>query len=569
MQILIYNYEIMKNKIYYYLILGVCLASCQIDPLPIQDQTTEDLWSHSTYGEGILTNAYSGLNPGYQINMDYYTDNAVPSQPGTNALALGSWTLEASPIGNWENSYNRIKYLNLYIQNGEDLIYSVSDKVKDSILKSNRIGEAYFLRAWYQAELLKNYAGKPEGGSEVLGFPIVTTVLEQGDDLDLPRNTYQECVAQIAEDCDAAIDLLPNTYSDGSDPFEGLGNRGRASSLAALALKARVYLNAASPAYGDSSQVLWERAATAAYEAIEASGGLVNLANYNNFNNAASFDNIWIQPTYIGTGMESTYYPPSLYGNGACNPSQNLVDEFPTKDGYPVTESAIYDEANPYLNRDNRFYRFIFFNGDDYNGTTVETYDGGNDAPGGFNQQGTRTGYYMKKLLSKNVRLEPGNVNGDIKFYVYLGKTELYLNFAEAANEAYSPDGADLGYSAADVMAKVRMRAGIDSDPIAADYQDQYMQDQISAGKEAFRDFIQNNRRIELSFEGFRFWDIRRWNKPLNHTIEGVKIIRNAGVDTYNYINVENHTFQDYMRYAPLPFAQTLIMNNLKQNAGW
>lgn len=561
----------MKHKIYYYLIFGIFLTSCQIDPLPIQDQTTEDLWSHSTYGEGILANAYDGLNTVYPVTMDYYTDNAVPSQPGTNSLALGSWNVESSPIGNWAYTYDKIKYLNLYIENGADLIYSVSDKVRDSTLKSNRMGEAYFLRAWYQAELLKNYAGKPEaGGSEVLGFPIVTTVLEQGDDLDLPRNTYEECVAQIVQDCDAAIAVLPLKYNGGSDVFTGLSNRGRASGLAAMALKARVYLNAASPAYGSSTQALWERAATAAAEAIDASGGLTDLAPYNNFNDATSFDNIWIQPTYQGTGLESTYYPPSLYGSGSCNPSQNLVSIFPAADGYPVESSSLFDPEDPYLNRDERFYRFIFFNGDVYNGTTIKTYIGGADAPGGLSQQGTRTGYYMKKLLSKNVKLDPSNATADIKFYVYLGKTELYLNFAEAANEAYGPDGNALGYSAADVMARVRMRAGIDSNTVTPEYDDQYMLDQASAGTETFREFIQNNRRIELCFEGFRFWDIRRWNKALNHTIEGVQITRDlVNGDTYNYFNVENHTYQDYMRYAPLPYSQTLIMSNLKQNAGW
>ncbi|GGF74734.1 starch-binding protein [Wenyingzhuangia marina] len=570
MQILTNNYKIMKHKILYYLILGFFFTACDIDPLPIQDQTTEELWSHSTTGEGILTNAYTNLNTGYPIFMDYYTDNAVPSTPGDNQLALGSWTVESSPIGNWNNNYTTIKYLNLFIENGTDLVYGVSDKQRDSILKSNRVGEAYFLRAWYQSELLKNYAGKAEGTSEVLGFPIVTTVLKQDDNLDLPRNTYEECVAQIANDCDKAIELLPIKYDGGTDVYTGIINRGRASGLAAMALKARVYLSAASPAYGDATKALWERAATAAYEAIEASGGLVDLDNYNNFNDIQSFDNIWVEPEYSANGFERTYYPPSLFGAGVCNPSQNLVNEFPTLDGYPIDNTtSMYDSDQPYSNRDNRFYRFIFFNDDNYNGTTIETFVGGNDASGGLNQQGTRTGYFMKKLTSKNVNLEIGQNTTDSKFYVYLGKTELYLNFAEAANEAYGPNGTEFSFSAADVMAKIRMRAGIDSDPITAEMQDQYMDDQVLAGKDAFRDFIKSNRRIELCFEGFRFWDIRRWNESLNHTIRGVEITRGTNGDEYDYFDVENHTFSDYMRYAPVPFSQTLIMNNLKQNAGW
>ena len=560
----------MKHKIFYYLIFGIFLTSCDIDPLPIQDQTTEDLWSHSTYGEGILANAYANLSGGYPVDLDFYTDNAVPKQPGSNALALGTWNLESSPIGSWDRNYNIIKYLNLYIENGADLIYSVSDKERDSILKSNRMGEAFFLRAWYQADLLKTYGGKAEGETEVLGFPIVTSVLQQGDDLDLPRNTYEQCAMQIAKDCDEAIKLLPVTYSNGTDPYTGLSNRGRASDLAAYALKARVLLNAASPAYSTSTKALWERAAIAAKEAIDAAGGLVDLAAYNNFNDANSFDNIWIQPTYTGNALERSFYPPTLYGNGNCNPSQNLVDVFPAADGYPISLSSNYDAANPYSNRDERFYRFIFYNGDNYNGNIIKTYIGGDDAPGGLTQLGTRTGYYMKKLLSKDVRLNPNDQTTAVKFYVYLGKTELYLNFAEAANEAYGPNGMDLGFSAAEVMAKIRLRAGIDSDPVTPGMQDQYLADQATAGTNAFRALIKADRRIELCFEGFRFWDIRRWNENLNHTITGVKITRDlVNGDTYSYETVENHTYQDYMIYAPLPFSQTLIMNNLKQNLGW
>lgn len=560
----------MKQRILIGLAFTAFLMACDIDPLPIQDQTTDELWSHSTYGEGILANAYVNLNANYPVNLDYFTDNAVPSQPGTNALALGSWGVESSPIGNWQRNYNMIKYLNLYIENGADLIYSVSDKQRDSILKSNRMGEAYFLRAWYQADLLKTYGGKSDESSEVLGFPIVTTVLQQGDNLDLPRNTYEECTLQIVADCEEAISRLPITYSNGTDPFTGLPNRGRASALAAYALKTRVLLNAASPAYSESTQAQWERAAKAAYEAIEAAGGLADLDDYGNFNDANSFDNIWIQPTYNGNGLEYNFYPPSLYGQGYCNPSQNLVDVFPAEDGYPIASSPVYDEDNPYVNRDERFYRFIFYNGDNYNGTIIKTYTGGDDATGGLTQLGTRTGYYMKKLLSKNVSLNPNNVTSDVKFYVFLGKTELYLNFAEAANEAYGPADGSLGFSALDAVKKIRERASIDSDENMLGLQDAYLANRASAGKQAFRSFIQDERRLELCFEGFRFWDIRRWEQPLNHVIRGVEITRDVVIgNSYNYFTVETHTFQDYMIYAPLPYDQTLIMSNLKQNAGW
>lgn len=513
------------KRIIFIIILAVSLGSCDfLDPRPIQDQTSEDLWSHATYGEGILTTAYADLQSNFPIDMDYYTDNAVPNTPGANNLALGSWTVQNNPIGNWDNCYKNIRYLNLFIEHATDLVYKVSDSYKDSVLNVHRMGEAYFLRAWYQWQLLRDYGGYAEGESTALGFPIVNTVLEQGDELDLLRNTYEECVEQIANDCDSAIKVLPLDYLNGTDEYTGLLNRGRGSALAAMTLKARMYLYAASPAYSSPDQAKWQRAARAAAEAIEAAGGLTDLEDFGNFNDATSPDNIWIYPTWVGNWMESTYYAPSLYGSGYCNPAQNLVDAFPAMDGYPIETSSVYNSSLPYKKRDGRFERFIFFNEDNYNGTYIRTVEGGADAPGGLSQQGTRTGYYMKKLLSKNVRLTPGNVTSDVHFYVFMGKNELYLNFAEAANEAYGPTDASLGISAVQALQKIRKRAGIDSDPSAESYQDSYLDEEAAKGADAFREVIKNERRLELCFEGHRFRDIRRWNDPLNHTIKGVRI---------------------------------------------
>ena len=716
----------MKRIILIFLATVMVTAACEyLEPRPIQDLSTDELLSVADYGEGLLSAAYRNLYPSYDINSEFFTDNAVPSTAGSNILALGGWTLETNPIGDWDLWYTSIEYCNHYLELGKDLLYSVSDPTLNEILQKNRRAEAFFLRAWYHWQLLKTYGGYAAGESEALGIPVVTKILTTEDNLDIPRDSYEDVVAQIVEDLDSAIAVLPITYS-GSSVTDNITNRGRASVLAAMALKARVYLYAASPAYGPSSQALWERAAAAAAEAIDAAGGLTDLDSYENFNDFSSFDNIWIEPPFSSNDWEEDYYPPSLYGGGSCNPSQDLVDAFPAADGYPVGESAAYNENFPYSNRDPRLVRFVFYNGDNYNGTYVRTYEGGPDAPGGLSQEGTRTGFYMKKLLSKNVRLTPGDVTSDDKFYAYLTKVELYLNFAEAANEAFGPTDVTYVFSAAEALAKVRERAGIDSDNATGGYQDQYLDDQAVAGQNAFRDLVNNERRIELCFEGFRFWDIRRLNKPLNHTVRGVEIVEatvpvlpgisnialeseasadfvspysrlsrvndgsisgsafhnwpsyetwryvqydfpdyfkvpgtgdvynidsivvhwweecptcgvqypdsiylevwdldlndwvevwndydgatedywpltfdpavstnsmrlhfrddascgirewlvwgvpdNAASFDYEYGNVENHTYQDYMRYVPLPYSQTLIMNNLKQNSGW
>jgi len=568
----------MRN-IFIILVSVFVLMSCEyLDTRPIQDLSTDELWSHSSYGEGLLSRAYSNLNTTWDVESEYYTENAVPNVPGTNLLALGGWTLEGNPIGSWDSWYTSIRYLNEFIENGSDLLYSVTDPVKDSTLQSNRIGEAYFLRAYYQWMLLKTYGGFVEGETEAKGFPIVTEILAPGDELNRPRNSYEECVAQIADDCDSAALRLPLRYNNGTNPYNGNANRGRGDRLSALTLKAFTYLWAASPAYGPSTFELWDRAAKAAYAAIVASGGVNNLSsNTNTLNNwyrqPATTDFIWIAPSYTSNSLEAAYSTPSLYGNGLCNPSQNFVDAFPTRNGYPIDDPANtqYDPLAPYNNRDQRLPLNVFYNGMVFRSTPVETFDGGKDAPGGISIQGTRTGYYMRKLLTEAVSLTPGSTSSAERFYVFLHKTELYLAFAEAANEAYGPSDATLGSSAYDVMARVRRRAGIDADLVASGNQDPYMVAQRDAGKDAFREFIKNERRIELAFEGRRFYDLRRWNEPLDHTVTGVQIIKDAGTGalTFNYRDVEDHTFQDYMRYVPVPYLQTLNMSNLKQNAGW
>ncbi|MBN1925421.1 MAG: RagB/SusD family nutrient uptake outer membrane protein [Prolixibacteraceae bacterium] len=537
------------------------LAACDfLEPRPIEDLKTEELWSHADYGEGILTTVYANLDIALDVTSDYYTDNAVPNITGANRLALGSWTVENNSIGEWGEYYTMIKYLNLFIENGKTLPYNVTDAFKDSLYRVHRVGEAYFLRAWYEWKLLQNYGGIVDG--EALGFPIVTEALEIGDDLDLPRDTYEDCVAQIITDCDSAISIVTYDYTSSRDPYVGVKNRGRASGIAAEALKARVLLYAASPAFNNSTQASWERAANAAAECINNSGGLTDLQAYGDFTDGGNFENIWVSSTYSRNDWEQSYYPPSLYGSGECNPSQNLVDAFPASDGYPIGQSAAYSASKPYENRDARFERFVFHNGTEYGGKVVNTYMGGDDAPGGLLKQGTRTGYYLKKFLSTAVDLTPGVNSFAYHFVTYLNRAELYLNFAEAANEAFGPTDARLGISALDAIKKIRKRG-------LGDIADNYLTEQAGLGKDAFRELIQNERRIELCFEGHRFWDVRRWNLPLSHTVKGMKITKSGDNLTYQQVDVEEHTYEDYMRYVPVPYDQTLIMDNLAQNAGW
>jgi hypothetical protein len=142
--------------------------------------------------------------------------------------------------------------------------------------------------------------------------------------------------------------------------------------------------------------------------------------------------------------------------------------------------------------------------------------------------------------------------------------TEVLLNYAEAANEAWGPTGDPngLGFTAKIKIAELRARAGITAP-------DPYLQGITDAG--VLRELIRNERRVELCFEGFRFWDIRRWENGavnISNPATGVQIINNLGVLTYNYLQVEPRIYEPFMIYGPIPYNETLKYNII-QNAGW
>ena len=170
----------------------------------------------------------------------------------------------------------------------------------------------------------------------------------------------------------------------------------------------------------------------------------------------------------------------------------------------------------------------------------------------------TRTGYYLKKLLRQDVNLSTTTTTEQLHYKPRIRYTELYLIYAEAANEAWGPtSNGSYGFSAFDVIAAIRERAGI-TQP------DTYLES-IRNDKEAMRELIRNERRIELCFEGFRFWDLRRWGLELTEPARGVSIENSIP----EVITVEQRNYQEYMQYGPVPYNELLKFQALEQNRGW
>jgi len=263
--------------------------------------------------------------------------------------------------------------------------------------------------------------------------------------------------------------------------------------------------------------------------------------------------------TIVNTStLEIANYPPSLFGNGRVNPTQNLVDAFPMANGYPITNPASgYVATNPYANRDPRLRNYIVVDGTTMRSTTIRTKSDNptNDAVD-YLPTSTRTGYYMRKLLNENVNANPSGINTAKHYPVHIRYTELFLIYAEAANEAWGPEGkGTFGFSARDVLAAIRKRAGITQPDV-------YLTS--ITGKDDMRKLIRNERRLELSFEGFRFWDLRRWKENLTEPAKGVIITNNV----FNIRTVENRQYSDFMYYGPIPILEALKAN-LQQNKGW
>lgn len=590
------------------LILLACIwgsiASCEdvLEPKLTNEWSSKTVWTNPDMAQAVLTQVYADLMVApdhYDDNfLDAATDNALTRNYGSSVYraSMGAFSRSLNPLGNWSDMYDKIQTINLFMENGvtDDVVYNRVSEATDRAIKTRLLGEAYFLRAWCSFKLLQTYGGRTDDG-EVLGYTIVDHFIgdkEAAEPTQFRRDSYKDCVAQIVSDCEEAFKRLPLTYT-GDDVVTGKSKIGRACGLAADALKVKALLYAASPAYQDINvirlngmgdftvldeatyQAGWERAALFADEVLKDEGinytftamSAKDLADAGS-DTPADF----IFRTYMGLvhGPETRHYPPFYLGNAQTIPSHNLAASFPAKNGYPITDTrSLYDPQDPYqIARDNRFKMNLYYQGCKFGAydSNIDVSEGGKDSES-FHIFASRSGYYLSKFLSttqKNM-LDPIQTLNSRHFNPLLRKTEVWLNYAEAANEAWGPEGKGEGcrYSAYDVLRIVREKSGGITDT-------GYLSEVASQGKDAFRKLIQNERRIEFAFEDQRFWDLRRCLLPLNIPLEGMKVTRMNDGLKYEPVEIEKRPL-DALRYyyLPLPNDELLKNPNLKNNMGW
>lgn len=510
-----------------------------------------------TYAYSLLPEGLNRFSGGALLGAA--TDDACFAIESSNIQQFnnGSWNALSNPDNVWDRYFAGIAKCCTLLENSNHINLDISrlDPAKrveyENNLKDIRMwrAEAHFLRAYFNFELLKRYGP----------IPIIKSTLDINKDYsDTPRPTMKEVVEFIANDCDMAADSLELTpWRNMNDAF------GRATKGAALALKSRLLLYAASPLYVDfgdideankpSDATLWKAAADAAKAVIDLNQYELAPAYDDLFKN--DFQNkeyIFVRRYPSNSDFEKSNFPVSYGGKGGTNPSQNLIDDYEMLDGTAFDWSDPVKAAHPFENRDERLLATVLMNGVLFKGKRIATYPGGTDAMP--NPNATKTGYYLRKFLNENVNIQTGG-GSDGHVVPLFRLAEIYLNYAEALNE-YDPTNPDIAV----YLNKIRERVSLPDVP-------------SGLTQEQMRTLIHHERRVELAFEEHRFWDVRRWkvaSSTLGAPVKGVKITQDdAGNFTYSPVQVEQRVFQPKMYWYPIPQSEVLKLHHWEQNKGW
>lgn len=552
----------MRMKKYIVLLAG-CLglnAACR-DFLELDESqyhTREYQFATFERTKQVATNVYGYVRDGLadvaSTMRDAATDDAVYAWP-TNGIKRyydGSWSAMNRIDDQWEYYYAAVAAANYFLENCPsdfpDSRYQENYKEKIEQLRNYPL-EVRALRAYFHFELLKRY------NRIILADRSFSTAEVNG----LEPAAYREAAAWIAGECDSVIPYLPVSYRNTTK-----GELARVTKGMALALKARVLLYAASPLNnpaGDKAE--WLKAAAAAKDLIDS--GIYQLTAEETTNNPEAAGLIFGKWNGANNDFERANFPIGYEGgnSGVC-PSQNLAEAFDLRDGTPFDWNNEQHRALALLpaQRDPRFGKTLLVNGQLFKGLMLETFvNGRNGSP---KEGATPTSYYLRKHLKEETSLVAGSETSYPHVFPLFRYAEVYLNYAEALLEAEKdPEytGAESGtvytLSPHEAVNRVRNRAGMPDLP-ALPYAD-------------FRRRLRNERRVELAFEGHRFWDIRRWKTgAATETVYGLSITSDAaGGWNCRRVVVQERPWNEKMNFYPIPDSEVFKNSRLVQNEGW
>ncbi|TCC87969.1 RagB/SusD family nutrient uptake outer membrane protein [Pedobacter frigiditerrae] len=559
------------KPLYITLCATLALTSCEKNFLEVEPTdriSTTSVESDTTIFEAYVLNRYigprlqekesEGSNPGFGRGFEYsmmssYTDESIYNNDD------GSWLIQRGQISPdnlgstgsfWSRSYRGIRECNYAL--------SVLSKITMSAGHKKMIeGELKFIRAYRYHDIIRNY-----GRAVLIGDKVTQLSDNLQDPALFKRATLQESMNYAIAQLDEAAAALPANNT-------GTWQLGRATKGAALALKSRLALYAASPLYNAGT---WIAATSAAQAVISLNKYGIYTGGYNkmflvNETNEVIFERLFTTNARH-VCLEIANGPNGYGGWGGNTPLQNLVDDYQMVSGKPITDpTSGYLASQPYANRDPRFGYTVIYNGAPYRTRSLEAFiPGGKDSKDGdSNWNTTKTGYYLKKFMNDSYPIDnPWDVAG-MQPWIYMRYAEVLLNFAEAANEAYGPDVIPAGsaMSARQAINLVRARPDVNMPALAA-----------GISQAEMRDAVKYERRVELAFEEHRYYDVRRWkiadiveNKPA----AGIIVTKSGSNFTYAAKSaLDGKLFTAKQYWLPIPRAEILASGNkLEQNADY
>lgn len=595
---------------------AMALSSCNLDYNEYTAYDKEYIQRSFSYVGGLMTKIYNDIDTDWGnlsgAMLSSATDESEYSHDGNSIEDFynGNWSAVNPHQTIWSSAYEGITYCNEVIDNWTGLSFDQfklnKDYDKQMYLYNNYPYEARWARAYFYYTLVRQYGGVPFKEHNTTGD--VETAL--------PRSSADDIFNFIDRECDDIEDKIIEDYAGDRELILAKAETGRANRYAVLALKAQAALYHASPLYtqektADEKKNLWAAA-------VIANKKLIDAAEAKGYGLAATLDTLWCTEYYSNaqsskeilfarrTSSANTfegYNFPVGYssGQGGNCPTQDLVDAFECTDGKSIAESSLYDPTNPYENRDPRLKMTVVLNGDAwpkdlaaYNSAhpTIETYVGGYHSRTGSaagKSYATTTGYYLKKFCNKNqiLRARSGysvttSPHGWLTFRMggmYLNYAEaLYLYFKACGNANAADASGTVEYTDADGnTVTVTIPSSQTAAKMASMTRTRSQMPAFSTGmsNDEFWQEYKNERRVELAFEGHRFYDVRRWmedgDKFMNiHRMEIT--LNDDGTYTYNKVAVTRGDGQWQSKWNLFPFSQTEIMksgNKIVQNPGW
>ena len=577
-------------------LLGVPACNGVLDLTPTDQLSDAAVFADPKLTQAFLNDMYRGMGHGlYEIMLasvsdethfihDYHTSEIVTSIITSSYRAA----LDDPRFShfNWSSNFSRISQTNIFLSHIDATTF-------DAAWKQRMKGEAYFLRAYFYHNLMRMYGG----------VPLITKVYGLNEDYKVARNSFKETVDFIVANADSAAALLPTSYT-GADV-------GRATKGAALALKARVLLYAASDLYNvnpsanaltgyttpQDRTALWRAAKNAAQAVMDlGSYGLFRPTPASSQEAAQNYADLFLQKTsqeaimsrFFLTTRDDGAYPnrddgPNGYHTwGGNTPIQNLVDDYRMADGSKFDWNNPAHAAAPYQNRDPRFYGSILHDGAPWRARptdvknldpagTIQTFrqlklsDGSvvagldtRDSPV-ENWNGAYSGYYLRKFIDPSLNAQFTRQEVPWIFFRY---AEVLLNYAEASIELN-----ELG-DAVNVLNQIRLRAGMP--PFSA-----------GLGQAALRDEYRNERRVEMVFEEQRFFDVRRWMIApavlskvaggINIFVEGTSSTDRSTWKNYRYVidTIQARAWDNKLYFMPIHINEMNRNGLLTQNPGY